>query len=86
MRAKKATAIELLVGTTWPKNDGASYLVGVENKELGATLIKENAAKYNDKTNSPLALFEKKLEPGEVWVVPVSTWSGTLILFPQTTK
>ncbi|MBP3531993.1 MAG: VCBS repeat-containing protein [Thermoguttaceae bacterium] len=86
VRAKKATAIELLVGTTWPKNDGASYLVGVENKELGATLIKENAAKYNDKTNSPLALFEKKLEPGEVWVVPVSTWSGTLILFPQTTK
>ncbi len=83
-RAKKATTVELLVGTTWPKTDVASYLVGVENKELGATLKKENAAKYTDKTNSPLALFEKKLEPGEVWVVPVSTWSGTIVLFPQT--
>ena len=86
VRAKKATTVELLVGTTWPKNDGASYLVGVENKELGATLIKENAVKYNDRANSPLALFEKKLEAGEVWVVPVSTWSGTLVLFPQTKK
>lgn len=83
VRAKKATTIELLVGTTWPTNRESSYGVGVENKELGATLIKENAAKYNDKTNSPLALFEKKLEAGEVWNVPVSTWSGTLVLFPK---
>ncbi len=86
VRAKKATTVELLVGTTWPKNRESSYGVGVENKELGATLIKENAVKYNDHANSPLALFEKKLESGEVWVVPVSTWSGTLVLFPKAEK
>ena len=83
IRAKRDAEVELLIGTTWPLSNGASYLVVPEKKELEVVKRTDVAAKYTDASKSPLALFTRKLKAGEIWVVPVETWSGTLLLLPR---
>lgn len=84
VRAKKDVAIEFLVGTTWPiDKSSSSYPVEADKKGFNATKIIDVAAKYTDGTKSPLALFEKTMSAGDVWIAPVETWSGTLLLLPR---
>ncbi len=83
VRAKQDATINYLIGTTWPVSP--SYLVETDDedsKDTEAEVI-EVAVRYPDATKSPLALFEKKMKAGEVWNVPVTTWSGTLLLLPR---
>ena len=83
VRAKKDVTIEFLVGTTWPIDKSSSYLVEEDKKGYDATKKADVAAKYTDGSKSPLALFEKTMKAGDVWVAPVETWSGTLLLLPK---
>lgn len=83
VRAKKDVKVQLLVGLAAPLTQSSSYGVEDEKRELGADQLVEVAARYTDGGKSPLSLFEKNLKAGEIWTIPVQTWTGSLLLLPD---
>lgn len=83
VRAKKDVNVQVLVGLSAPLVQSSSYGATVASKGLGAEKKIDVAARYSDSEKSPLTLFEKTLESGDVWTLPVETWTGTILLLPE---
>ena len=83
VRAKKDVNVQVLVGLSAPLVQSSSYGATVASKGLGAEKKIDVAARYSDSEKSPLTLFEKTLEAGDVWTLPVETWTGTILLLPE---
>ena len=82
--AKRDVDVRFLIGTNHPQLNSSSYFV-TEDKKEGVVTTKEVevAARYTDSGKSPLTLFKRRLEQGETWILPVETWSGTILLLPN---
>ena len=83
VRAKKDVVVQVLVGLLAPLVQSSSYGATVASKGLGAEKKIDVAARYSDAGKSPLTLFEKTLKAGDVWTLPVETWTGTILLLPE---
>ena len=83
IRAKRDIVVQFLVGKTAPFSKLTSWGVTADKRELGGRQIIETACRYTDSDKSPLSLIEKSLKAGEVWNVPVETWSGSMLILPK---
>lgn len=83
VKAKKDVRIEFLSGTNYPISTSASYLVNGAKTNWGVEEKATEAVRYTDSSKSSLTLFEKTLKAGETWILPVETWSGSILLLPR---
>ncbi|MDO5310195.1 MAG: VCBS repeat-containing protein [Planctomycetia bacterium] len=81
--AKEKITVQILSSLAHPIDKSASYNSSGEKKAFDAKLVQSEVVKYTDGGKTALALFEKELDPGEIWSVPVQTWTGALVLLPK---
>ena len=83
VHAKKDIVLQTLIGLSAPTVHLPPSGVYTPSKSVGEKVVIDVAAQYTDAGKSPLTLLEKKLKAGEVWTLPVETWTGTLLLLPR---